>query len=231
MIVWGGYDGTFLNTGGQYDPVGNSWMVGGMTTTNAPTMRAVHTAVWTGSRMVVWGGGTAGSVSLNTGGLYDPVGNTWTATTTAGGSGAPTARNLHTAVWTGSRMIVWGGTSAGPTYFNDGGQYDPVGDSWTSTATGGAPAARLFHTAVWTGSKMIVWGGTDNTNYFNTGGQYDPVGNSWSSTTTSGVPAARAGHTAVWTGSKMIVWSGTPTGTTFLNSGGQYSVLSLYVKN
>ena len=32
--------------------------------------------------------------------------NTWTATSTAG---APAARAYHTAVWTGSEMIVWGG--------------------------------------------------------------------------------------------------------------------------
>ena len=27
-----------------------------MTTTGAPTARAIHTAVWTGSEMIVWGG-------------------------------------------------------------------------------------------------------------------------------------------------------------------------------
>src|SRR5213076_577838 len=34
--------------------------------------------------------------------------DTWTATST--GTNAPAARELHTAVWTGSEMIVWGGT-------------------------------------------------------------------------------------------------------------------------
>src|SRR5215467_6149034 len=38
-------------------------------TTNAPTGRAFHTAVWTGSEMIVWGGfGDSGVV--NTGGRY-----------------------------------------------------------------------------------------------------------------------------------------------------------------
>ena len=37
--------------------------------------------------------------------------NTWTATSTAG---APAARERHTAVWTGSEMIVWGGWGNGP---------------------------------------------------------------------------------------------------------------------
>ncbi len=50
--------------------------------------------------------------SCNDGGQYDPVGNAWTATTT---TGAPSARQYHTAVWTGSRMIVWGGYDGGAT--------------------------------------------------------------------------------------------------------------------
>ena len=50
---------------------------------------------------------------LNDGGRYDPAANTWTALPT---SGAPAARDYHTAVWTGSEMIVWGGDgSASPT--------------------------------------------------------------------------------------------------------------------
>ena len=83
----------------------------------------------------------------------------WTATTT---TGAPTGRYVHTAVWTGSKMIVWGGSDG--TNANTGGQYDPAANSWTATTTTGAPTGRSSHTAVWTGSKMIVWGGIDVTN-------------------------------------------------------------------
>src|SRR2546422_1070361 len=49
--------------------------------------------------------------------------DTWTPTSTVG---APTGRSLHTAVWTGSRMVVWGGAND-----NTGGVYDPATDSWT----------------------------------------------------------------------------------------------------
>ena len=75
--------------------------------TNAPSARVAHTAVWTdsGSEMIVWGGANSGSY-LNTGGRYNPVTDTWTAT---GTTNAPSARFNHTAVWTGSEMIVWGG--------------------------------------------------------------------------------------------------------------------------
>src|SRR5438552_3162268 len=95
--------------------------------------------------------------------------DTWTATST---TSAPAGRYLHTAVWTGSEMIVWGGFN-GSSFFNTGGRYNPGTDSWTATSTTSAPVARYFHTAVWTGSEMIVWGGTDGT-FLNTGGRYNP---------------------------------------------------------
>ena len=55
MIVWGGaVQQRFLNTGGRYNPSTDSWTA--TSTTNAPTARYSHTAVWTGSEMIVWGG-------------------------------------------------------------------------------------------------------------------------------------------------------------------------------
>src|SRR6266478_2327377 len=94
------------------------------------------------------------------------TGDTWTPTST---TNAPAGRYRHTAVWTGSEMIVWGGFNG--SYLNTGGRYNPGTDSWTATSTTSAPAARYSHTAVWTGSQMIVWGGY-NGSYLNTGGRY-----------------------------------------------------------
>ena len=113
--------------------------------------------------MIVWGGVDATPSSLNTGGRYNPSTNSWTATATID---APTARELHTAVWTGSEMIIWGGSAGGPA-LNTGGRYNPGAGSWTATCTANEPSARYHHAAVWTGSEMIVWGGYDTT-----GGRY-----------------------------------------------------------
>jgi hypothetical protein len=184
----------------------------GTSTVGAPSTRARQVAVWTGSKMIVWGGDTP-SIT-NTGGRYDPVADSWSATTTMS---APVARFYHSGVWSGSRMIIWGGNDSGNVKLNTGGQYDPVGDSWTATTTMGAPVARELHTAIWTGSRMIVWGGFDASNPLNTGGQYNPA-DSWTVTTTLGAPSARGSHSAVWTGSKMIVWGGGSAS----NTGGQY---------
>jgi N-acetylneuraminic acid mutarotase len=160
MIVWGG-DVNFdlSNTGGTYDPGTDSWLI--ISLTNAPAPRASHTAVWTDSEMIVWGGSDfmAPGGDTNTGGKYNPSINSWTATSTAN---APDSRDSHTALWTGDEMIVWGGvqgTNTGTTYFATGGKYNPEADTWTDTSTINAPGARFGHTAVWTGSEMIVWGG------------------------------------------------------------------------
>ena len=227
MIVWAGTpEGTtFLNTGGQFDPVANSWLAGGTSLTNAPTARGRHAAVWTGSQMIVWGG-FDGTNYLDTGGLYNPVANSWFAGGTST-TNVPTARRFHTAVWTGSRMVVWGGFNGGN--LNSGGRYDPVGNSWTATSVVGAPSARIDHTAVWTGSKMIVWGGTPNQTP-GTGGLYDPAADTWLPTATSNAPAGVQDYAVVWTGSRMIVWGGIASGVP-VDTGGVYAILSLYLKN
>ncbi len=174
-------------------------------TTNAPTGRASHTAVWTGSEMIVW----AGTDALNyfdSGGKYNPGTDHWIATST---TNAPTGRQSPTAVWTGSEMIVWGGYDGFSTYFNSGGRYNPNTDSWEATSMANAPGGRVSHTAVWTGDEMIVWDGffySGGEQYVNTGGRYRPGTNSWIATTTSSAPSARSGHSAVWTGSEMIIW-------------------------
>src|SRR5438552_2352017 len=97
--------------------------------------------------MIVWGGFDSSSF-LNTGGRYNPGTDSWTATST---TGAPAARDQHTAVWTGSQMIVWGGDN-GSSLLNTGGRRTEGRRGGKATSTTGAPAARESHTAVWTGS-------------------------------------------------------------------------------
>ena len=60
----------------------------------------------------------------------DCTNDTWTATTVVN---APDAREGHTAVWTGSETIIWGGFNGTLPDLNTGGRYDPATDSWTAT--------------------------------------------------------------------------------------------------
>jgi len=155
--------------------------------------------------MIVVAGQNNG-VRLDTGGRYDPMTDSWTPTALFGD---PPAVSQQTAVWTGSFMVVWGGSDNFTPYLNSGRRYDPATDSWTPTTTTGAPAARFGHTAVWTGDLMIIWGGGPAAAVV--GGRYDPLTDSWSPTSTIGAPFLRNGHSAVWTGSSMIIWGGADT--------------------
>jgi N-acetylneuraminic acid mutarotase len=194
--------------------IDDSWTA--TSTTGAPARRYYHTAVWTGSEMIVWGGIGVFETNLNTGRRYNPATDSWTRTTT---TNAPDGRFSHTAVWTGSEMIVWGGFNG--FYVNTGGRYNPGTDSWTATTLTNAPTGRGFHRAVLTSSEMIVWGGYDGSTNLNTGGRYNLGTNSWTATSTTNAPTARFDHTAVWTGSEMIVWGGFDG--TYLNTGGRYN--------
>ncbi len=122
--------------------------------------------------MIIWGG-TDFESDLDTGGRYNPGTDSWTPTATR--INLPSGREGHTAVWTGSQMIIWGGAYHGvgpPVYFNTGGRYDPSTNSWTATSTPSAPSGREFHTAVWTDNEMIIWGGESFGSYLNTGGRF-----------------------------------------------------------
>jgi N-acetylneuraminic acid mutarotase len=229
MIVWGGcglLDRHYctINSGGRYNPTTDSWQR--TTGLNAPGPRMGHTAVWTGSEMIIWGGCSMRNDACviapvgNGGGRYNPLTDTWTATKLT----APAGRVSHTAIWTGSEMIVWGGeTDSGVTA--TGARYNPSTDTWTATKPVSPSMARLEHSAVWTGSNMIVWGGASAAlfgTYFNDGAIYSPATNTWRKVSVTGAPAARYQHGAAWTGARMIVWGGARN-STFDTTGGVYN--------
>jgi len=212
--------------GSRYDPASDTWTA--MSTNGAPTARHGHTAVWTGSEALIWGGSSHYDGSrLDSGARYDPEADSWAPI-------APHAagrRQNHTAVWTGSEMIVWGGEvwdgdfRSGPD--REGGRYDPVTDHWGAMSATDAPRDRSGHTAVWTGDEMIVWGGSVVGEAVDTGAAYDPVADLWTLTSTDGAPSARAGHSAVWTGTEMLIWgSGTGGGARYDPSSDSWAPIS-----
>ncbi|MFN7965383.1 MAG: hypothetical protein U0V87_06835 [Acidobacteriota bacterium] len=226
MIIWGGanlelFIPTVWNNGARYNPVTHTWVALGFP--GRPRARMSHSAVWTGTEMIVWGGETrdaAGNVVYyNDGDRWKPQFDVWQRLLPAG---APTPRSGHTAVWTGSRMVVWGGQELN-TLFDTGGSFDPITGLWTATSLTRAPAARNAHTALWTGNRMLVWGGNGVSGSLQSGAGFDPVANSWTPFTLTNAPVARGGHSAVWTGSEMIVWGGELLGGERRHSGGRYN--------
>lgn len=191
VIIWGGRfqsasADNFLSDGRIYDEPTNTWAT--ISGTNAPLGRQDHTAIWTGSKMIIWGGNTApvaGNLT-NTGAIYDLATDSWTTMST---TNAPIGRYGHSAIWTGNKMIVWGGfPNNSSSVTNTGGIYDLATDSWTSISTANPPIARMNHLAIWSGSKMYIFGGTQYAGSGNmaNGAIYDPSNDTWSVMTGGG---------------------------------------------
>jgi N-acetylneuraminic acid mutarotase len=169
--------------------------------------RIYHSAVWTYSEMIVWGGGSEHQF-YNDGGIYDPAKDAWKPVSE---TNAPSGRWGHAAVWTGREMLVWGGRSsfAPSDHKNDGGLYDPATDTWRPMSTVGAPEARSQMAAVWTGEELLVWGGwADGGKCPASGGRYNPRTDTWKPLTMENAPVGRMEVTGVWTGREFLVWGG-----------------------
>jgi hypothetical protein len=223
MLIWGGYNGSDagpVGDGAAYNPLTKTWRL--LATAGAPSARANPTAVWTGSRMLIWGG-AGGTGELTDSAAYDPASDTWSPISSVG---APSARSGQVAVWTGDRLLIWGGersggfdaSSACPYDYHDGAAYHPATDTWTPLSTVGAPCGREGATAVWTGSRMLVYGGNafgiGSNGPQSNGAAYDPVTDTWAPLSSAGAPPAGGGVPPIWTGSEFVYWNG--------DSGGRY---------
>lgn len=131
--------------------------------------------------MVIWGGRVDDGVNP-AGGRYNPATDTWTPVSTTIDKFGFASRRNHTAVWTGTEMIVFGGEEdKGDALQGVGIRYRPSDDSWAQCSPVGAPSPRLDHAAVWTGKEMIIWGGTKQllgTERVD-GARYDPATDEW----------------------------------------------------
>ena len=159
VIIWGGWNNTEGETaaGGVYDPIQNTWQA--MSMNNAPPGRKWHTAVWTGYQMIIWGGSNANAQPDvdNVPRCYTPGNDSWDYPGSSGVSNQPPAvRSKHNAVWTGTEMIIWGGSGL----HIDGARYNPNANYWTPMTIVGAPTNSDTITA-WTGSELLAWVGSN----------------------------------------------------------------------
>jgi hypothetical protein len=165
--------------------------------------------------MIVWGGTFVDGdwTEFDDGAAFDPSAGTWRALPSAPISG----RSGHSGIWTGSEMIVWGGTidnGFGETTA-DGAAYDPLTNSWRLLAPSGVPA-RTSHTAAWTGSEMIVVGGVRSSGRLSDesldGVAYDPVADTWRVIARGPWESETVDSAVAWDGHDVLVWGGFDTG-------------------
>lgn len=194
-------------------PGAAAWAWSPLSSVHAPSPRRYASVVWTGRELLVWGGLAMGSSRLlNSGARYDPRTDTWTPMTAVG---APSPRLDATAVWTGTALIVWGGSTAPDPDFpqrrDDGAIYTPATDTWRPMSTVRAPSPRVPGAAIWTGSEMLVWAGARaqdryDTTYYHDGARYDPRTDTWTPLPTAGAPGFQVSYETAWTGRDFLVW-------------------------
>ncbi len=227
MIIFGGYNGSYLNTGAAYNASTKIWRQ--ISTTGAPSGRYNHSAVYAGGKMIVFGGtGSCGSYCADAY-AYDPAANTWTTLASPSLDGRYYATGTNGGA-TGNTAIFFGGYGAyvSPTYTKgDGAIYDPTAGTWTTIP---APAdtlitypKRYYHAAWWGSGQFWYWGGNPySISYSDTGASYNPSTGTWKAMGSSGAPTARYYHTAVWDGSEAIIWGGSGSASSYLRDGKIY---------
>ncbi len=172
--TWTGREALFLDVGAEgplggvaFEPRTERWRQ----VTPAPMPSRWGTVeVWTGSELVVWGGGDRDEPTNTAGAAYDPVSDTWRRI-----ADAPIGLNAASGVWTGREVVVFGsllnGRNIAETLTSVGVAYDPAADSWREL-----PPSELSPqatSAVWTGDRVVAW------DYEVHSQEYDPIRDRW----------------------------------------------------
>ncbi len=154
-------------------------------------------SAWTGHEMIIHGirSGAGGGGVRGITFAYRPATRTWVRL--ANGPSSPSAFETNdVAVWTGSRMLVAGQTSA---------IYNPATNTWRKIAR---PGFSLDGAVTgWTGRRFLAWGGTCCEDTSHDGAAYNPATNTWRMLPTAPL-ARRADASGAWTGKELVVAGG-----------------------
>jgi hypothetical protein len=166
--VWTGSEVLFYPAGFAFDPASDTWRA---------LPRAPHdpgyrqtAAVWTGSELVVFGGGEVDSETARQGAAYEPEADVWRSI-----AEAPIGLNLVSAAWTGDEVLVFGSLlndrNIAETPNSVGAAYDPETDTWRELPPSDlSPQAT---SAVFAGDRLIAW------DYEVRAQEYDPTTDTW----------------------------------------------------
>jgi hypothetical protein len=215
MLIWGGAAGSqadqLRSDGAAYDPATHRWA----TLPRGPLSARTNAAtVWTGQDMFIWGGDDTlsggASHAADDGALYNPSTGTWQQLPPSPLS----ARVSATALWTGSEVVVIGGSPAvephGVESFTSTAAYNPATNSWhrlPSTPTVAGDVMKLV--SIMTGDSIETWAEWTRALAHSTGVgidvfHYDLADGRWTRVHARGdVPGGVSDP--LWTGSEIIM--------------------------
>jgi len=174
VLVAGG-PGSAATSSELYNPATGLWT---STTGSLNTPRYGHTATLLANGKVLIAGGAdavAGS-PLTSSELYDPVAQTWTATT----GSLNTARYKHSAtlLTNGQVLVAGGGTDSSGDVTGTTELYDPVADSW-STSTSLVDNAEYHTATLLANGEILVAGGYNGAFVTAHSALYDLAAGAW----------------------------------------------------
>jgi N-acetylneuraminic acid mutarotase len=191
------------------------WLPMSQSESPAAVMRPVVEAIDNG--VVIQGGLLNSDQTTNAFYKYSVEKDTWE---TLSSQGAPNTYGAQ-SVWTGSKLIVWGGFKRAGTvniWQNSGAIWDSKSGVWTKVKCQFGPVelddfARIedntIQTLVWTGNEAIVFGGALVAGKA-PGGMFDPetVSHNCRQMTATSYPKNNIAHSAVWADDRMIIFGG-----------------------
>jgi hypothetical protein len=193
--VWTGSEVVFHPANVAFDPVTNAWR---QLPASPHDPRYRETAVaWTGSEVIVFGGGDRGTASARRGAAYDPSADRWRAI-----AEAPIGLNLSSAAWTGDEVVVFGSLlndrNVAETATSVGAAYDPAADAWRVLPPSDlSPQAT---SAVWVGGRLVAW------DYEVHAQTYDPAADAWSEPTPLPMEFSECYPDSVVAGDVVFAW-------------------------
>ena len=123
IVISGGGVGSqrdLKGTGGLYNPKSDAWVE---LTMEMLFERVGHSAIWNGHELLVYGG-RSNRLRTYLGEVFnfDPDGLRWSGVNSRF---TPSSRWYHSAIWTGSSLIIWGGNQGTKGDLHDGGVFFP----------------------------------------------------------------------------------------------------------
>jgi len=200
-------DGKVVVSAAAFSPDSGSWrLLADVAVLPAPSFHPSSiSVVWTGQAVVVSGARIGADIVA----VYRLDIDEWDLVTMPIG-----ARSEFTSVWTGTEVIIWGGSEA-DSQSAVGYALNPETSQWRALPP--PPVAeRADQGAAWTGNEILMWGGapvrpfTNSQERFSFGVLYNPRTEQWTVVDVEDAPYGVSGpgnFVVEWLGDSALLWN------------------------